>query len=291
MGTHPIFESDFDCLTEWTRNRKKIAENASAAAIFSFITFLTCSGLFYHFQNLTPMIFYYGGFLLIASFLSFFILEGFFAIFVRSIFISVLFSFQYFVPYPLNWFIISVSLFHLGEFIATAISNPENLRKSSFLLNHSPAYHIAMSVACLEFYAEYYFFGNDIYKPWIHIVGLVGAFTGDIMRKFSMVWCGVGFSHLITFRKKKGHELVTNGPYAFCRHPSYFGWALWSISTQICLCNPICTVIFALSSYKFFEERIPLEENTLHCIFGQKYEEYRKAVPFSGIPFIDGSRS
>ena len=176
-----------------------------------------------------------------------------------------------------------------------------------------------MSVACLEFYAEYYFFGNDIYKPWIHIVGLVGAFTGDIMRKFSMVWCGVGFSHLITFRKKKGHELVTNGPYAFCRHPSYFGWVLWSVSTQsklidvrgikcetepktfsfynslmqflVCLCNPICTVIFALSSYKFFEERIPLEENTLHCIFGEKYEEYRKAVPFSGIPFIDGSRS
>ena len=59
----------------------------------------------------------------------------------------------------------------------------------------------------------------------------------------------------------------------------------------VCLCNPICTVIFAVSSYKFFEERIPLEENTLHCIFGQKYEDYRKAVPFSGIPFIDGSRS
>jgi len=23
MGTHPIFESDFDCLTEWMKNERK----------------------------------------------------------------------------------------------------------------------------------------------------------------------------------------------------------------------------------------------------------------------------
>lgn len=100
---------------------EKIAENASGAAIFSFITFLTSSGLLYNFKNLTPMIFYWGGFVLIASFLSFFVLEGFFAIFARSVFISVLFSFQYYVPYPFNWFIISVTLFHLGKDIFAKI--------------------------------------------------------------------------------------------------------------------------------------------------------------------------
>ena len=112
---------------------EKIAENASAAAIFSFVIFFTSSGLFYHFQNLTPMIFHWGGFLLIASFLSFFILEGFFAIFVRSIFISVLFSFQYYVPYPLNWFIISVTLFHLGKDVFHKIIQHLYHKISSFI--------------------------------------------------------------------------------------------------------------------------------------------------------------
>ena len=94
---------------------EKIADQATPAAIFSFATFAISSGSFYYFKELTPIIFYLGVFILLATFGAFFIFDGFIAVFARSLFISVLFSLQYYVPYPMNWFIISVTLFHLGK--------------------------------------------------------------------------------------------------------------------------------------------------------------------------------
>ena len=29
------------------------------------------------------------------------------------------------------------------------------------------------------------------------------------------------------------HQLVTSGVYGYCRHPSYAGWFLWSVGTQV----------------------------------------------------------
>ena len=41
------------------------------------------------------------------------------------------------------------------------------------------------------------------------------------------------FNHYVQYVKQQGHELVTTGVYSFCRHPSYVGWFLWSIGTQV----------------------------------------------------------
>ena len=56
----------------------------------------------------------------------------------------------------------------------------------------------------------------------------------------------------------------------------------------VVLCNPVCFVLYTIATYKFFEDRIPDEESLLFHFFGDEYAEYKKAVPRSGIPFVDG---
>lgn len=71
------------------------------------------------------------------------------------------------------------------------------------------------------------------------------------------------------------------------RHPSYAGWFWWSIGTQIILANPICVILYAIVSWRFFYERILVEEITLVNFFLEKYVEYQQRVP-TGVPFVRG---
>nr|CAD2179012.1 unnamed protein product [Meloidogyne enterolobii] len=94
---------------------------------------------------------------------------------------------------------------------------------------------------------------------------------------------------------------ATDGVYALVRHPGldifvsllriiflgYMGWMMWSIGTQLVLCNPICVISYAIVSYRFFEERIYEEERYLIEFFAERYIAYQRFVP-TGIPGISG---
>ncbi len=53
------------------------------------------------------------------------------------------------------------------------------------------------------------------------------------------------------------------------------------------LCNPVCTVGYAVASWKFFYERIRNEEYHLIRFFGDEYIQYMREVP-TRIPFNSG---
>ena len=156
-----------------------------------------------------------------------------------------------------------------------------------------------MVAAILEFSALHALFGTGYVVKILSTFGFYLALFGDFIRKLSMIWCGPGFTHLIQYHRRSEHKLVTTGPYSLCRHPSYFGWGLWSIASQgtwvpssvtkilVCLCNPVCIILYTCATYSFFADRIPHEEQTLRFLFGREYDDYRKKVLFSGIPFLD----
>ncbi|XP_059291098.1 protein-S-isoprenylcysteine O-methyltransferase A-like isoform X1 [Lycium ferocissimum] len=180
--------------------------------------------------------------------------------------------------------LISIIFFHVSEYIlALVIHGKSNVSLKSLLI--SKHYLLAMICSLIEYLIEIYFFPGLKEYWWISNLGLALVVLGEIIRKLAIVTAGRAFTHLIKVYHEEDHQLVTDGIYRFVRHPGYCGFFIWSVGTQIMLCNPISTVGFAVVVWKFFSSRIPYEEFFLKQFFGSDYEDYMRKVP-SGIPLV-----
>ncbi|KAA6375444.1 MAG: putative protein-S-isoprenylcysteine O-methyltransferase [Streblomastix strix] len=148
---------------------------------------------------------------------------------------------------------------------------------------------IPFAIAIVAAYAEYLI---ELHKqPSIKdhdsliYIGLIIAIIGDSIRKTGIITLGKSFTLQISVWHDKEHHLITNGIYGLVRHPGYMGWYIWTLGTQIMLCNPICFIGFGIILFFFFKDRIEFEDDTLVLFFKDEYKEYKKKVP-SGIPGI-----
>lgn len=180
-----------------------------------------------------------------------------------------------------------LAIFHYTEFLAIAWTNPSSLSIDSFVLNHSVAYGVAACSSWIEFAIERYHFPEMKEVSAVSYFGLTLCILGEVLRKSAMFTAKHNFNHIVQSAKSKDHELVTHGVYGLCRHPSYVGWFYWSIGTQLILQNPFCLLAYTLISWKFFNDRVLIEEITLLNFFGEAYIEYQKEVG-TGLPFISG---
>lgn len=218
-----------------------------------------------------------------------------FSIYWRSSFLTNTFLVGYMIAnqseYPVmvcfGYYLMSLSFFHLSEFVSTALFNQSEVSTDSFLINHSWEYGLAMLVSWCEFFIELAVCPSIKTNLYVRFFGLFLVMFGEVFRKLAMYTCGTNFNHYVQENRKNDHMLVKTGIYSLVRHPSYFGWFYWSIGTQILLGNPICFVLYALSSWKFFKARITYEEFHLLKFFGKEYSLYQKQVS-TGIPFISG---
>ncbi|CAL5347865.1 unnamed protein product [Camellia sinensis] len=149
----------------------------------------------------------------------------------------------------------------------------------------SKNYLVAMICSLLEYLLEVYFFPGLKEYWWISNLGLVMVVIGEIIRKVAIVTAGQAFTHRIKIYHEEHHKLVTSGVYRFARHPGYCGFFIWSVGTQIMVCNPLSTIAFTIVVWSFFAKRIPYEEFFLRQFFGSEYDEYARRVP-SGVPFV-----
>lgn len=189
-------------------------------------------------------------------------------------------------------FVFLVSVFHVLEFTMTSLFHTDTINFDSFLLNHSRDYHTALIAAVIEFWLEFIIFdcilGYQLKS--INVMSVLGALVmlaGQIIRTTAMIQCGRNFTHIISDNKKPEHVLVTHGIYKYCRHPSYLGWFMWSLGSQMILCNPVCVAAYFYACHKFFTERLLWEEETLLSFFGDKFREYHANTP-TYIPFVPG---
>ncbi|XP_059665779.1 protein-S-isoprenylcysteine O-methyltransferase A-like [Cornus florida] len=178
----------------------------------------------------------------------------------------------------------AIVFFHVSEYLlAIAIHGRSNVSLSSLLVSKS--YLLAMICSLLEYFLEIYFFPGLKAYWWISNFGLGMVVIGEIIRKIAIITAGRSFTHRIKIYHEEHHKLVTHGVYKFVRHPGYCGFFIWSVGTQIMLCNPLSTIAFAIVVWSFFSKRIPYEEYFLRQFFGPQYDEYARLVP-SGVPFV-----
>mmetsp|Transcript_18141 Transcript_18141/g.31469 ORF Transcript_18141/g.31469 Transcript_18141/m.31469 type:complete len:192 (-) Transcript_18141:76-651(-) len=176
--------------------------------------------------------------------------------------------------------------YHMSEVIMVLVWNKEELEWDSLLV--TKPYLIAMTAGLIEYHVEWYLFPQ--FKAMIAgpclFIGLCITFFGDSIRKLGMSTARRAFTHRIKEQRRPDHVLVKHGIYAYCRHPGYLGWTIWSAGTQVMLGNPVCFIAFYLASFSFFSKRIPYEEYYLEQMFGKEFVEYRQRTPtlIPGIP-------
>ncbi|CAI5998755.1 unnamed protein product [Closterium sp. NIES-65] len=137
-------------------------------------------------------------------------------------------------------------------------SPPHTTPASHAAFLFSREYLLAMAAALTEYALETALFPAFKRRLWpVAWVGGALLLAGEAVRKAAMVTAGRSFTHDIQTEKRREHRLVTHGLYRWVWHPGYTGWFMWSIATQLLLVNPLCTLAFALVSWRFFAVRIP----------------------------------
>ena len=106
---------------------------------------------------------------------------------------------------------------------------------------------------------------------WLRWAG----FTLGIISVVFWTWAQI---HLDTqwsaqLQLKKGHHLVTSGPYAYVRHPLYLGMIGWAASVSLLTANWIFIAVCALSIVGVVG-RVPKEEQMMIEAFGDEYIAY-----------------
>jgi len=187
---------------------------------------------------------------------------------------------------PFGAFLGLMCFYHLAEWASVAIFNPTVVSDDSFLTNERH-FTAAMLFSLTEYFLQRAYLPS--LKGWLPVcaLGLGGMIFGEVFRKGALYCAKHNFTHQIEDRGKRNeHKLVTTGVYALSRHPGYFGWFVWSISTQLLLCNPLSSLLFARVSWQFFHDRIPYEEYHLERFFGEQWRDFKRRVP-TRIPFIE----
>ena len=206
--------------------------------------------------------------------------------------LSIIFSFSFSmifftnsIYYPLYLYFITLCIYHYTEFFSVLLYHFKKLSCEYFLIDQSLSWIIATFVSFIETILETYYFNKYKKIKIFFIIGLIMTIIGQIFRIGGIYTGKKNFTHKISYEKKKEHKLVTNGVFSLSRHPSYFGFYLWSIGIEIMCCNPICFIGFTFILFYFFKNRILLEEKLLIQFFGEEYLEYKKKVGIL-IPFI-----
>jgi protein-S-isoprenylcysteine O-methyltransferase len=174
------------------------------------------------------------------------------------------------------YFAATLSAFHFLEFYITATYNTPAATTAAFLLSaNGTAYNAAHALAFLETITSHWLFAYPSLLPagtprnTLLASGFASLVLGQVARSLAMAQAGTNFNHTVQMKKATDHTLVTDGIYAWLRHPSYFGFYWWGVGGQVVLGNWICCAGYAVILWRFFNRRIK-RKSSLFFFFGSR---------------------
>jgi protein-S-isoprenylcysteine O-methyltransferase Ste14 len=119
-------------------------------------------------------------------------------------------------------------------------------------------------------------------SPWTFWTGAGMLVAGLLFSVWARLHLGRNWSAYVTV--KEGHELITNGPYRFVRHPIYTGLLLGFIGSALARAEwrgIVAVVIAFLALWR----KSRVEEQWMRERFGQAYEDYARRTA-ALVPFV-----
>lgn len=144
---------------------------------------------------------------------------------------------------------------------------------------------------------------EDLYLTPLSAAGLFFITFGSLLRIYCYRTLGRFFTFDISIRK--GHQLITAGPYGVVRHPSYSGmfavyvgmfcwygsrgsWlretgVLETVAGKAVFANLVCGLVVVLVGLL---ERVSVEDALLKENFKTQWAEWAQRVPYALIPWV-----
>ncbi len=116
---------------------------------------------------------------------------------------------------------------------------------------------------------------------WVRYLGLALFFLGFGGMHWAEAYLDWQFSVRVTVQKD--HQLITDGPYRFLRHPRYLGILAFTAGIALVFRSGLALVLVAALALLLLW-RIQDEEALMHQEFGARWEAYcrksRRLIPF-----------
>ncbi|HEY6230453.1 MAG TPA: isoprenylcysteine carboxylmethyltransferase family protein [Pyrinomonadaceae bacterium] len=106
----------------------------------------------------------------------------------------------------------------------------------------------------------------------------VAAAVGSVFLTMAAVRT-LGKEWSLTARLVEGHQLATNGPYAYVRHPIYTGMLGMLVATGLAISHWAALLAALAVFFAGTVIRIRSEEKLLRGAFGEQFEKYAQSVP------------
>jgi len=135
------------------------------------------------------------------------------------------------------------------------------------------------------------------------ILGWFLVTIGGLFRLLCYVKLGRFFTFELAIRQQ--HKLITDGPYAWVRHPSYTSVIALFIGGAVCMFGPgswfwqggwvdsvggsISAMLFVASTVQIitsFFSRMKAEDMMLKREFGTQWDDWKRRVPYRLVPGI-----